>query len=209
MSHSGSSGSFALARSVHTTQDNFAHNQLSHHGLRTIQTFITVNVNGDYGIYYTRVTDPLVISLNLGHQACSCTWMLRDLCGFRDHLSAESGTCSWTTVNSCSSISIYRCSLGTLTCSLVCSYSRPPLVRKRPLPNCTRHTDTVVMKGGPLLGFKLRASPRQMPSTEMLQAKCQIKRNMPLPFCRTLRSRARKNQTMIRYINASESLRRC
>ena len=63
-----SSRSFALARSVHATQNKFAHNQLSHHGLRSIHVLITVNANSDYGIYYTRVTEPLVASfLHLGH----------------------------------------------------------------------------------------------------------------------------------------------
>ena len=67
-SHCRSSRSFALARSVHAIRNNFAHNQLLHHGLRSILVLITVNANSDYGIYYTRVTDPLVASFpHLGH----------------------------------------------------------------------------------------------------------------------------------------------
>ena len=49
-------------------QDNFAHDMIryDYRSLEPYQALITVNANGDYGIYYTQVTDPLIASyLNL------------------------------------------------------------------------------------------------------------------------------------------------
>ncbi|KAF8493283.1 S-adenosyl-L-methionine-dependent methyltransferase [Russula emetica] len=48
--------------------DNFAHDMIryDYRSLEPYQALITVNASGDYGIYYTRVTDPLITSfLNL------------------------------------------------------------------------------------------------------------------------------------------------
>ncbi|KAH9976078.1 DUF185-domain-containing protein [Russula compacta] len=48
--------------------DNFAHDMIryDYRSLEPYQALITVNAKGDYGIYYTRVTDPLIASfLNL------------------------------------------------------------------------------------------------------------------------------------------------
>ena len=67
-SRRGSSVSFVLVRHVYSTQDNFAHDMIryDYRTLEPYQALITVNASGDYGIYYTRVTDPLIASfLNL------------------------------------------------------------------------------------------------------------------------------------------------
>lgn len=67
-SHRGSSVSLALVLPVHPTQDNFAHDMIryDYRSLEPYQALITVNANGEYGIYYTRVTDQLIVSfLNL------------------------------------------------------------------------------------------------------------------------------------------------
>jgi hypothetical protein len=55
-------------RPVHHIQDNFAHDMIryDYRTLEPHQALITVDAKGDYGIYYTRVTDPLIASfLNL------------------------------------------------------------------------------------------------------------------------------------------------
>ena len=49
-------------------QDNFAHDMIryDYRSLEPYHALITVNANGDYGIYYTQVTDPPIASyLNL------------------------------------------------------------------------------------------------------------------------------------------------
>ena len=60
--HRASSVHFALARSVHLMQDNFAHDMIryDYRSLEPYQALITVNANSDYGIYYTHVMDPLI-----------------------------------------------------------------------------------------------------------------------------------------------------
>ena len=67
-SHRALSISFVLVRPVYLTQVNFAHDMIryDYRSLEPYKALITVNAKGDYGIYYTCVTDPLVASfLNL------------------------------------------------------------------------------------------------------------------------------------------------
>ena len=67
-SHRASSVSFVLVRPVYLTQVNFAHDMIryDYQSLDQHQALITVNANGDHGIYYTCITDPLIASfLNL------------------------------------------------------------------------------------------------------------------------------------------------
>ena len=103
----------------------------------------------------------------------------------RDHLSAESGTHSLKRQNSCFGISI------RIYLSLFSWHVRACVLPWHKMPLClsclTAQDIQIVMKVVLLLSFKRHACSCRMPATEMRQAKHQVKKNIPLPFRRTVR----------------------